>query len=147
MEAAKRQERSIEAIRAQGVVELPPEDHREAASIDAVAYGCGYLVDGMHVAPNRVQIIQGRTTPDAAPDAVKTVRDVPWSRLIWCGIASRRPTRSKPLWVCVMDTFGLGSTFAHQLCREHGFDPEATSKQNRFLDAHARSAGGEDGNR
>lgn len=27
-------------------------------------------------------------------------------------------------WVAVMDTFGLGSTYAHQLCRRFGLDPE-----------------------
>jgi hypothetical protein len=66
-------------------------------------------------------------------DAVKTVEDVPTDRLIWCGIASQRPTRTKPLWVCVMDVFGLGSTFANQLCRKHGFDPDATSNKSRML--------------
>jgi hypothetical protein len=83
------------------------------------------------------------TQPERSGDAVKTVEDVPTDRLIWCGIANQRPTRTKPLWVCVMDAFGLGSTFAHQLCRKHGFDPDATSKKNRMLANGARPGEGE----
>lgn len=31
---------------------------------------------------------------------------------------------SNPRWVCVMDTFSLGSTAAHGLCREFDLDPD-----------------------
>jgi hypothetical protein len=80
----------------------------------------------------------GDPEPERSGGVEKTVEDVPADRLIWCGIASQRPTRTKPLWVCVMDVFGLGSTFANQLCRKHGFDPDATSKKNRMLANGAR---------
>ena len=29
-----------------------------------------------------------------------------------------------PRWAAVMDTFALGSTYAYQLCEQHGLDPE-----------------------
>ncbi len=29
-----------------------------------------------------------------------------------------------PRWVAVMETFALGSTFSHELCRRFGFDPD-----------------------
>lgn len=29
-----------------------------------------------------------------------------------------------PRWVAVMDTFALGSTSAHEMCRAHGLDPD-----------------------
>ena len=46
-------------------------------------------------------------------------------------LRSLRPSKRKPLWVLVMETFGLGSTFAYQLCRRHGLDPEATNHSVR----------------
>lgn len=37
----------------------------------------------------------------------------------------RSPTRYKTKrWVVVIDTFMVGSTVAHALCRELGFDPD-----------------------
>ena len=38
--------------------------------------------------------------------------------------AKPRHTGDAPRWVAVMDTFGLGSTYAHELCRNHGLDPD-----------------------
>lgn len=32
-------------------------------------------------------------------------------------------------WVAVMDAFGLGSTYAHQLCRRFGLDPDEKVKR------------------
>ena len=29
-----------------------------------------------------------------------------------------------PAWAIVMETFGLGSTYAHELCRNHNIDPD-----------------------
>jgi len=31
---------------------------------------------------------------------------------------------SRPLWATVMDRFGLGSTYAWQLCQRFDFDPD-----------------------
>ncbi len=38
--------------------------------------------------------------------------------------AGRLATKRKPRWSHVMDATGQGSTAAHVLCREHGFDPD-----------------------
>lgn len=34
-----------------------------------------------------------------------------------------------PRWVAVMDAFALGSTYAHQLCRRFGVDPDEMVKR------------------
>jgi len=39
-----------------------------------------------------------------------------------------RGQRNKPRWVLVMDYFAVGSTVAHALCREFGFDPDGVIK-------------------
>ena len=36
-----------------------------------------------------------------------------------------------PRWAVVVDTFGLGSTYAHDLCREYGLDPDEIIKSPR----------------
>jgi hypothetical protein len=38
--------------------------------------------------------------------------------------ARARVAGPSPRWVAVMDTFGLGSTYAHDLCRKFGLDPD-----------------------
>ena len=38
--------------------------------------------------------------------------------------ARARDTGDSPRWVAVMDTFGLGSTYAHELCTAHGLNPD-----------------------
>lgn len=37
---------------------VPAEDHRTAAAIDAALTGTGFLVDGQHVAPSRIEMIR-----------------------------------------------------------------------------------------
>lgn len=37
--------------------------------------------------------------------------------------AKPRTAGTSPRWVAVGDTFGIGSTYAHELCRLHGLDP------------------------
>ena len=46
--------------------------------------------------------------------------------LIRNAIANARPhkTQDVPRWVALMDVFAIGKTSAHELCREHGFDPD-----------------------
>jgi hypothetical protein len=34
-----------------------------------------------------------------------------------------------PLWAHVMQAFACGSTSAREICRRHGFDPDAKVKQ------------------
>ncbi len=43
------------------------------------------------------------------------------SRAVWHCVASRG---RMPAWTRVSRVFGLGSTYASQLCRRFGFDPE-----------------------
>lgn len=38
-----------------------------------------------------------------------------------------RKHAKSPNWVIVMELFGLGSTYAHRLCRDLGFDPAGLS--------------------
>lgn len=58
-----------------------------------------------------------------------TVADIPDEQLLRRAVANCR-SASAPSgcphwrWVAVMDTFALGSTYSHQLCRRFGFDPE-----------------------
>jgi hypothetical protein len=40
----------------------------------------------------------------------------------------------RPLWALVVERFALGSTYAAQLCRIHGFNPDAM----KWEQAHAR---------
>lgn len=41
-------------------------------------------------------------------------------------VRNARPHRcgDAPRWVAVQDTFALGSTYARELCRVHGLDPD-----------------------
>lgn len=34
-----------------------------------------------------------------------------------------------PRWIAIMDTFALGSTYAHMLCRRFGYDPDEMVKR------------------
>jgi hypothetical protein len=42
--------------------------------------------------------------------------------------AQRRHRGKSPRWVAVMDTFGLGSTYAHLLCRKFDLNPDEMVK-------------------
>lgn len=51
--------------------------------------------------------------------------------LVVRAMRNMRATRSgsdQPLWVAVMDVFGLGSTYACELCRKYGRDPDEMIK-------------------
>lgn len=39
-------------------------------------------------------------------------------------ITARKGRGHQPRWLCVMDTFMLGSTYARGLCLRFGLDPE-----------------------
>jgi|CXWL01.1.fsa_nt_gi hypothetical protein len=52
--------------------------------------------------------------------------------MLWCAVRNLqkhcRPPfagRQRPLWALVADVFGVGSTTAHELCREFGVHPDA----------------------
>ena len=55
-----------------------------------------------------------------------TVNDIADSELLRRALLNLRPGRNKPLWTLVMDRFSLGSTYAWQLCRRFGLNPDAT---------------------
>lgn len=59
---------------------------------------------------------------------VNDIADAELIRRVISGIAGRRPrtknTRRAPLWRPVGDAFCLGSSYAAQLCRRFGFDPD-----------------------
>lgn len=60
---------------------------------------------------------------DSIPDEKLLERAVRGSRT-----KVRDQRRKHPRWVHVADTFALGSTFAHQLCRRFGLDPDEPVK-------------------
>lgn len=53
------------------------------------------------------------------------VSDIGDDTLLRRAVENARPKqRRTPRWVVVMDLFGLGSTYAHQLCRRFDLDPD-----------------------
>lgn len=57
---------------------------------------------------------------------VSQIADAELIRRVIDGAAFRlvRRGRAKPLWSVVGDRFCLGSTYAQQLCRRFGYDPD-----------------------
>ena len=53
-----------------------------------------------------------------------SVNDIPDVELLRRAVGRRGHGRKEPRWVRVMDRFSLGSTYARQLCRRFGFDPD-----------------------
>lgn len=58
-----------------------------------------------------------------------TVADLSDETLLRRAVATARDRDARkgqrhPRWVAVADTFALGSTYAHQLCRRFGFNPD-----------------------
>lgn len=49
----------------------------------------------------------------------------PSKELVRRAIANARPNDDVPCprWAAVCDRFGMGSTYATELCRQYGFDP------------------------
>jgi len=58
------------------------------------------------------------------------VNDIPDDDLLGRAVRGAKPRlggkarQGRPRWTCVMDLFGLGSTYARQLCRKYGVDPD-----------------------
>lgn len=46
-----------------------------------------------------------------------------------CRARDRRKGEKHPRWTAVVDTFALGSTYAHQLCRRFDLDPDEQVKR------------------
>lgn len=55
-----------------------------------------------------------------------TVTDIPDSELLRRAViaAVNRGRKRGPAWAMVTEVFGLGSTYAGQLCRRFGVDPD-----------------------
>lgn len=68
------------------------------------------------------------TTGEHMP-ATGTVADISDAELVRRAVRNAKPRQAgrAPRWVAVMDTFGLGSTYATQLCRKYGLDPDEQS--------------------
>jgi hypothetical protein len=64
-----------------------------------------------------------------------SVTDYTDNELINRAVKGARPRICGPAerWVCVKDTFGLGSTYAIELCRLYGLDPHETVDGPRCL--------------
>jgi hypothetical protein len=58
----------------------------------------------------------------------QTVNDLPDESLIRRAVMNARPKRGEPRWAAVADAFGLGSTYAIQLCRRFNIDPDKVRK-------------------
>lgn len=58
------------------------------------------------------------------PDAELLARAVRGARVLTGGASVQHPR-----WVAVMAAFGLGSTYACQLCRRFGLDPDEKVKR------------------
>lgn len=57
------------------------------------------------------------------PRGTGTVYDIPDDKLIERAVRNARPRRRATRWSAVSDQFGLGSTYAMQLCRRFDLDP------------------------
>ena len=62
------------------------------------------------------------------------VSSIPDAKLLERAVRNARDRSSNkgvrhPRWVAVMDAFALGSTYAHQLCRRFGLDPDEQVKR------------------
>jgi hypothetical protein len=64
------------------------------------------------------------------PDQITaSVDDIPDEKLLERAVRGARSSLCRKgekhrRWVAVMETFGLGSTYSHQLCRRFGLDPD-----------------------
>lgn len=55
---------------------------------------------------------------------MNTILDIPDEELVRRAVLNARSKNNLPKWVAVMNTFGLGSTCATQLCRRFNVDPD-----------------------
>jgi hypothetical protein len=68
------------------------------------------------------------------PPAIPSVRDIPDEKLLERAVHTARHRGYRkgtkhPRWAAVADAFALGSTYAAQLCRRFGLDPEEMVKR------------------
>lgn len=70
---------------------------------------------------NRIEDHPDTITPG---EWAASVNDIPDAELLRRCVGRKGHGRKEPRWVRVMDRFLLGSTYARQLCRRYGFDPD-----------------------
>jgi hypothetical protein len=65
-------------------------------------------------------------------DNPHTVSEIPDDELLGRAVKSAHCCRRKaPRWVAVMGVFGLGSTYARQLCERFSLDPDEDVKPSK----------------
>lgn len=120
---------------AEQVARLVLRRHRLAHSSQAVV-----SQDLVPVANKDSALPSDRATHEPSPDGLghsvsvpsASVADISDDDLMRRAVANCRPRRSRgfqPRWVGVSDTFGLGSTYSHQLCRRFGLNPDEKVKR------------------
>lgn len=86
----------------------------------------------------------------AEQSSPRGVREIGPEALVRRALMNARPRgqADRPLWGCVTNAFGLGSTYAEELCRNFGFDPDATVRADRceacaeLAESEGRARGG-----
>lgn len=81
----------------------------------------------------RQEQMQDRVAARLEPQPARTVADIPDAELLGRVVRSitrKRPRRQEFAWVAVMEAFGLGSTYAAQLCTRYGIDPDTGGDLN-----------------
>lgn len=68
------------------------------------------------------------------PAMSETFNEIPLEELVRRATRNARSRTARkgqkhPRWVAVMDTFALGSTYAHDLCRRFNLDPDELIKR------------------
>jgi len=59
------------------------------------------------------------------------VSDITDEDLLRRAMQNMHPRRKSPRWVAAMERFGLGSTYAHELCARFDLDPDEEIKALR----------------
>lgn len=62
-----------------------------------------------------------------------SVADIPDEDLIKRAVRNARAKAGRPKWTAVADAFGLGSTYAAQLCRRFAIDPDEQRYKGRVI--------------
>ena len=91
---------------------------------------CGEMWWDAHACGLRVTVAMQAQRPEPPPE--RTVADIPDEELlrrVVLNVTRKRPRRKEFAWSEVMAAFGLGSTYAAQLCRRFGIDPDTGAEQ------------------
>jgi hypothetical protein len=110
--------------------------HRGIVSCDRCMANVGCNARSRHLARGGAMARwQARAAQTQPPGDTGTVADIPDVQLLERAVRNciARTTHEKRRWVAVMDTFALGSTYAAQLCRRFGVDPDAPTPRRRKL--------------